>query len=131
VNRILERVQDLQVTVSPEVIQQIVVEGSAKADLFGARPMRRAAQRYIEDSLSDALIHGFVSAGDGVTLKLGEPTAAGKQVILVTRSGDDKSFPVEVEDASGGIDGASEKSSSQQQPPASTGMLSTQQVINS
>ena len=77
------------------------MEGSANADEFGARPMRRAAQRYVEDSLSDAIIKGFMDAGETATLSLAPPHLDGKDRVLV-RCGD-KTLEVEVEDASGGI----------------------------
>lgn len=115
VNRILKRVEDMDVQVDQSVLQQIVVEGSAKASQFGARPIRRAAQRYIEDSLSDALIQGFVQPNESVLLKLGAPTATGKQVVTVVRSRDKQSLDVEVEDASGGIDGTIEAKRTVQQ----------------
>ena len=35
---------------------------------YGARPIRRALQREIEDKLSEALISGQVQLGDAVTI---------------------------------------------------------------
>lgn len=99
--------QDLSLEVGPKLINRIVEEGSSKADQFGARPMRRAAQRYVEDTLSDALVQGFLAKGDSARLELASKRSAnGKGLLQVTKS-DGTLLLVEVEDSSGGIDGAS------------------------
>jgi len=40
--------------------------------VFGARPMRRAIQNYIEDPMSEGLLHGQFQAGDTVVVDKGE-----------------------------------------------------------
>ncbi|MBI1315293.1 AAA domain-containing protein [bacterium] len=35
---------------------------------FGARPLTRAIQKYVEDPLADAIIHSKISAGDGIKI---------------------------------------------------------------
>ena len=102
-----EHSMDLQV--SPDLTARIVHEGSANADQFGARPMRRAAQRYVEDALSDAIIQGFLASGDKATLSLAPPHLDGKDRVLVSSKGE--TLEVEIEDASGGIGSAPRKSS--------------------
>jgi ATP-dependent Clp protease ATP-binding subunit ClpA len=53
------------------LIQKARDEGSAQASTtFGARPMRRAAQRFLEDAVSDAIVRGFVEEGDSATVDL-------------------------------------------------------------
>jgi ATP-dependent Clp protease ATP-binding subunit ClpC len=64
------------IDVDESLIRRIVEEGTSNADQFGARPMRRAAQRYVEDSLSEAIIGGFLQEGSVVTLSLGDYTSA-------------------------------------------------------
>jgi C-terminal, D2-small domain, of ClpB protein len=111
VSRILDRASEeheLLLNVEPNVLEEIVREGSSKADQFGARPIRRAAQRFVEDSLSDAVIQGFLKKGDQGTLSLyatqsTSPTA--KNQVVVSRRRDGKTLIVEIEDSSGGIDG--------------------------
>lgn len=101
-----EHSMDLQV--SPDLTARIVHEGSANADQFGARPMRRAVQRYVEDSLSDAIIQGFLASGDRAILSLAPPHLDGKDRVLVASKGE--TLEVEIEDASGGIGSAPTKS---------------------
>lgn len=123
VKRVLVRAemeQDMSLSVSDDLLLRIVSEGSAKAEQFGARPMRRAAQRYVEDTLSDAIIQGFLRRGDKATLDLGsEPN----QVVITKQDG--QSLSVAVEDASGGIDGVASS-----RPPSSlsSGSAPTSQV---
>jgi ATP-dependent Clp protease ATP-binding subunit ClpC len=96
--------QKMQLTVEPAVIQRVTEEGSANADQFGARPMRRAVQRFVEDSLSDAIIQGFLQEGDAamINLFLGH-RAGGKDRVIITRARDQENQEVQVEDADGGI----------------------------
>ena len=47
----------LSVTVTDEA-KQWILEKACKDKNYGARPLRRAIQRYIEDPLSEALIQG-------------------------------------------------------------------------
>jgi C-terminal, D2-small domain, of ClpB protein len=89
------------IDVDETLIRRIVEEGSTNADQFGARPMRRAAQRYVEDSLSEAIIGGFLQEGSVVTLSLGDYTPRGKPSVTLECAG--KLLNVEIEDDSGGI----------------------------
>ncbi|MGX7065004.1 ATP-dependent Clp protease ATP-binding subunit [Enterococcus cecorum] len=58
--------QGIQLKVTPSAIDVI---GKAGFDPeYGARPIRRALQREIEDKLSEALISGQVQLGDAVTI---------------------------------------------------------------
>ena len=97
--------RDMQITVTSSLIDRVRDEGSAQAAQFGARPMRRAAQRFLEDSISDALVRGFVSDGDKVTVDLGSVNGD-KCTVLVIRERDGQSIEVSVEDSSGGIGSA-------------------------
>lgn len=93
-----EKEQDMILEVEQCIVDQIVHEGSAKGDQFGARPIRRAVQRYVEDSLSDAIIQGFLTKNDHATLEL-----IGLNQVRLTRKRDGESLVVQVE-RSGGID---------------------------
>ena len=97
---VLEQKMDL--IVEDSVVNRIMEEGSASADQFGARPMRRAAQRYVEDSVSDAIVQGFLKEGDAATIEIGSRSAR-KDTIVITRKHDGESISIEVEDADGGI----------------------------
>ncbi|MEO6462813.1 MAG: ATP-dependent Clp protease ATP-binding subunit [Candidatus Eisenbacteria bacterium] len=67
--------QDIQLDVSPEAVSFLVEKGFDPA--LGARPLKRALQRYLEDPLSEAILRG--------TLK-------SSPVIRVERSGDELKF---------------------------------------
>jgi ATP-dependent Clp protease ATP-binding subunit ClpC len=41
-----------------------IIEQTCKDRSYGARPLRRAIQRYVEDPLSEELIRGHLRAGD-------------------------------------------------------------------
>ena len=53
----------LRITLTPEVVDWII-EQTCRDRSYGARPLRRAIQRYVEDPLSEELIRGQVEAGD-------------------------------------------------------------------
>ena len=55
--------RDIRVSMAPEVVDWIV-ETTCKDRSYGARPLRRAIQRYVEDPLSDELIRGHLQSGD-------------------------------------------------------------------
>jgi ATP-dependent Clp protease ATP-binding subunit ClpC len=55
-------VRDLRVTVAPEVVDWIITATCSDRS-YGARPLRRAIQRYIEDPLSEELIRGRLATG--------------------------------------------------------------------
>ncbi len=53
----------LQISLTPEVVDWII-EQTCRDRSYGARPLRRAIQRYVEDPLSEELIRGQLEAGD-------------------------------------------------------------------
>jgi ATP-dependent Clp protease ATP-binding subunit ClpC len=53
----------LKIALTPEVIDWII-EATCKDRSYGARPLRRAIQRYVEDPLSEELIRGHLRGGD-------------------------------------------------------------------
>ena len=55
--------RDLRVSLTPEVIDWII-EKTCEDRSYGARPLRRAIQRYVEDPLSEQLIRGHLKNGD-------------------------------------------------------------------
>ena len=79
--------QGIQLKITPSAIDVI---GKAGFDPeYGARPIRRALQREIEDKLSEALISGQVQLGDAVTI------GASKGNITLTVK-DSKTQPLEL-----------------------------------
>ena len=55
--------RDLRIAVTPEVVDWII-ETTCKDRSYGARPLRRAIQRYVEDPLSEQLIRGNLEDGE-------------------------------------------------------------------
>ncbi len=53
----------LRITLTPEVIDWII-DVTCKDRSYGARPLRRAIQRYVEDPLSEELIRGRLADGE-------------------------------------------------------------------
>ena len=53
----------MKITLTPEVTDWII-DSTCKDRSYGARPLRRAIQRYIEDPLSEELIRGNLQDGD-------------------------------------------------------------------
>jgi len=52
----------LSITLTPEVVDWMI-EVTCRDRTYGARPLRRAIQRYIEDPLSEELIRGRLRTG--------------------------------------------------------------------
>lgn len=92
--------RNLDLVLTDKLIDRVQVEGAAQAARFGARPMRRAAQRFLEDSISDALVRGFLKSGDSATIDLGE--VDGEKCTVIIRKGSE-TIEVSIEDASGGV----------------------------
>jgi ATP-dependent Clp protease ATP-binding subunit ClpC len=53
----------LKIALTAEVVDWII-EATCKDRSYGARPLRRAIQRYVEDPLSEELIRGHLGGGD-------------------------------------------------------------------
>jgi ATP-dependent Clp protease ATP-binding subunit ClpC len=112
-DRVVDRAQteqELSLTAAPGLIEAVTQEGSTNAAQFGARPMRRAAQRFFEDSVSDAIVRGFLKRGDDAVIDLmPEKENDRSHVVQVCRSIDSKTMEVLVEKVSGGIGAASQE----------------------
>ena len=55
--------RNLRITLTPDVIDW-VIDMTCKDRSYGARPLRRAIQRYVEDPLSEELIRGRLETGE-------------------------------------------------------------------
>ena len=69
--------RQVQIVLTPEA-RQWILEKTCRDRNYGARPLRRALQKYVEDPLSEALIQGglqrrrrwkFISSGDGLAFR--------------------------------------------------------------
>lgn len=98
-----ESERQITLELGESLVERVRDEGSAQASTFGARPMRRAAQRFLEDTISDAIVRGFLHEGDSAKVDLARVDADGTCYVSIIRDRDDERLEVEVEDGSGGI----------------------------
>ena len=106
--------QKIELNVEENLIGAITREGALFSEQYGARPIRRALQRYLEDTLSEAIMRDFIKEGDEVTAELstvkeikGFTISDDQDVVKITKftSGGSDSMLIPVE-AEGGIGGA-------------------------
>lgn len=80
-------------------MQRVCSEGFSTK--YGARPLRRAVQRYVEDVLAECMLDEFAPAGSSIRLDLVSP-----QVVNVQRN-DGQSRQVEVDISQSGMEDSS------------------------
>src|SRR5262249_32529127 len=91
--------KNLTLVLTDEAKALLIEKGTNTA--FGARPLRRAIEHFLEDPLAESLLNGAFAGKDTVTAKVGEvdgekkivfeATTAGKAPELVGASGESKS----------------------------------------
>jgi ATP-dependent Clp protease ATP-binding subunit ClpC len=89
-------------TVTRALTKKVVEEGRKSAGQFGARPMRRAIQRIVEDPVSDAIVQGFLAEDDSAVFDLVEKafeTDDGSYQVAVTRSRDAATLYIDIEES--------------------------------
>lgn len=71
-NEVSKRINaiDIKITFSEEVVKMLAKEGFDP--IYGARPLRRAIVRMVEDSFSEAMLSGEIKSGDSVTAILND-----------------------------------------------------------
>lgn len=94
--------QNIELEVSDNIAEIVTREGYSVASMYGARPIRRAVQRYLEDTLAEAIMDGFIDEGDSVSVNLHDPNGESQSVVKITRKLDGESVLIDV-DAEGGI----------------------------
>ena len=118
--------QDMDVTVTPTLTAMVTREGAFSAAQFGARPMRRAAKRYLEDTLSEAIMREFLNEGDEVVVDMASEAEAsgfsgdGRKIVKVTRvtnGRDSMLIPVDSEAGIGSIESNAMDALSRPMPP--------------
>ena len=95
----MERGIDL--TVTRALTKKVVEEGRKSAGQFGARPMRRAVQRIVEDPVSDAIVQGFLVEDDSAVFDLVERKfeTDGPYQVAVTRSRGAATLFIDIEES--------------------------------
>jgi ATP-dependent Clp protease ATP-binding subunit ClpC len=75
VAKVLERVRakDIKVRLDTTAVEFLIDKGYDP--IYGARPMRRAVEKYLEDPLAEQLLRGSIKQGDTL-----EVHAAGEQL---------------------------------------------------
>ena len=91
--------QSITLTVSDNIAEIVTREALGVASLYGARPIRRAVQRYLEDTLAEAIMSEFIDEGDTVSVNLKDPNS-GKKVVEIKRQLDGKSVLINVDEDS-------------------------------
>ncbi|KAL7463236.1 hypothetical protein ACHAXS_003609 [Conticribra weissflogii] len=118
--------QDMDVTVTEAVMEMVTIEGSYSAAQFGARPMRRAAKRFLEDTLSEAIMREFLSEGDEVIVDVASRAETSgfsgddRKIIKVTRVTDGMEsmlIPIDTDAGIGAIEANSMDALNRPMPP--------------
>jgi ATP-dependent Clp protease ATP-binding subunit ClpC len=70
IKKVVERVKtkDITLDLAAEAKDFLITKGYDPT--YGARPMRRAVERYIEDPMAEEVLRGNIKAGDTVTVQL-------------------------------------------------------------
>jgi len=86
--------------VSDNIAEVVTREALGSASIYGARPIRRAVQRYLEDTMAEAIMSDFIQEGDSASVNLRDPNS-GKYVIEIKRELDGESFLIDVDEDAG------------------------------
>ena len=78
-SKTLPRIESIgyKIKVSPDLMEKICEDGYNPK--FGARPLKRIVQKYIEDTLADVMVQGKVKEGDTITLSYDKTKEGGIQ----------------------------------------------------
>lgn len=104
--------QGIALDVAYDVVTAVTKDGLEYASQYGARPIRRASQRYLEDTMAEAIMKDFIKEGDTVTVTMADPKkvrgveflSEGQDVVQITKvstTGKRESMMVPVELAGG------------------------------
>lgn len=88
--------QNIRITVSDNIAEMVTREGLAVSTMYGARPIRRSVQRYLEDTVAEAIMSEFIDEGDEITVNLKDPNGD-KNVVEIKRMLDGKSLLIDID----------------------------------
>lgn len=103
ISNTVQRVADdssITLDVSDNIAEVVTREALGGASIYGARPIRRAVQRYLEDTMAEAIMSDFIQEGDSASVNLKDPNS-GKYVIEIRRELDGESFLIDVDEDAG------------------------------
>jgi len=92
--------QSITLSVADNIAEIATREALGVANMYGARPIRRAVQRYLEDTMAEAIMSEFVDEGDSVSIDLKDPNS-GKKIVEIKRLLDGESVLIDVDEDSG------------------------------
>lgn len=92
--------QSIELTVSDNIVESVTREALSNASVYGARPIRRAVQRFLEDTMAEAIMDEFIAEGDSVDVNLKGPNS-GKRVVEIKRLLDGESMTIDVDEDAG------------------------------
>ena len=70
IDNLIARLSNLQVNLSVEDDVVAFISEAGFDKVYGARPLRRAIQNYMEDALAEKMLSGEIAAGDAVTARM-------------------------------------------------------------
>ena len=82
VAKLLERLEEKEITLKLDGTARDLLVNEGYDPDYGARPMRRAVERFLEDPLAEALLAGDINEGDTVTAKVKKDA---KEISFVSR----------------------------------------------
>jgi ATP-dependent Clp protease ATP-binding subunit ClpC len=103
INDTIERTkydQKIEMTVSDNIAEIITREALGTASIYGARPVRRNVQRFLEDTMAEAIMSEFIDEGDSCSINLKDPNS-GKKIVEIKRLLDGESILIDVDEDAG------------------------------
>jgi ATP-dependent Clp protease ATP-binding subunit ClpA len=112
----------MTISIGESLANRIKSEGMTSSNQFGARPMRRATQRFVEDPLSDAIVRGFLCDGDTAAMALCSNSldTSNPEVVSIQRERESGSMEVMLDMASGIGSDVGRETVAVPQPPTSS-----------
>jgi ATP-dependent Clp protease ATP-binding subunit ClpC len=92
--------QSITLSVSDNIAEIATRDALGVANMYGARPIRRAVQRYLEDTMAEAIMSEFIDEGDSVSIDLKNPNS-GKKIVEIKRMLDGESVLIDVDEDAG------------------------------
>lgn len=92
--------QSITMSVADNIAEIATREALGVSSIYGARPIRRAVQRYLEDTMAEAIMSEFIDEGDSVSVDLKDPNS-GKKVVEIKRMLDGESILIDVDEDAG------------------------------